>query len=218
MSKTKIERVVWAGLVTERLRPVVRGIEARGCQVEFLFSEGMTCADALAEERLDACLDGLLARVDCADMVILAMNDSGVLESGTILDPLNDVLITQIYRNECLFLLKILNRLMPLLERGTGKRIAVLTNRQDSHACCGDVSNYGHHMAAAALRLALRQLFNELHPDGYTFRLYCQDPQGNDAYAAEYFLRNRSWEREDPQHSDENRFVIHDANGFEVPW
>ena len=218
MSKTKIERAVWAGFVPKRLRPVIRGIEARGCQVEFLFPEGMACADALEEERLDACLDGLLTCVDRADMVILAMNDSGVRESGTILDPLDDALLTQIYRSECLLPLKILNRLMPLLERGAGKRIAVLTNREDSHACCQDVSNYGHHMAAAALRLALRQLFNELHPDGYTFRLYCQDPQGNDAYAAEYFLRDRSWEMEDPPHSDENRFVIHDANGFEVPW
>ena len=37
-------------------------------------------------------------------------------------------------------------------------------------------------------------------------------------YAAEYFLRNRSYEIESYKHSDENRLVLRDAYARELPW
>ena len=37
-------------------------------------------------------------------------------------------------------------------------------------------------------------------------------------FAAEYFIRNRSNEPESYRHSDENRLVMRDWMGIEIPW
>ena len=84
------------------------------------------------------------------------------------------------------------------------------------------VDNDPAHVSKAPLNMAMNQLFNGLRPEGYTFRMYCKDPDAAPdkagEYAAEYFTRNRSNEPESYKHSDENRLVLRDWMNIEIPW
>lgn len=74
-------------------------------------------------------------------------------------------------------------------------------------------------------------LFNGLRPKGFTIRMYCKDKNASadkiGAYAADQFVRDRAyrkeWEDRKDQMApykltDENRFVLRDWMGRELPW
>ena len=111
---------------------------------------------------------------------------------------------------------------MPLLQKGEGKRICVVTTLDSSNNYTRGSDNFARHISKAPLNMALNQLFNKYRPDGFTFRVYCKDmdagPEKAGEFAAEYFTRNRSNEPESYQHSDENRLVMRDWMGIEIPW
>lgn len=116
--------------------------------------------------------------------------------------------------------LRLINAFMPLLEKGNGKRICFVTNLQCSNSFCEEKGFSAEAMCRSAMNVLAHQLFNDLRPDGYTFRLYCEDTasRGQDGYMAEYFLRDRSYEPFDLPHSDENRLVLRDWRAREIPW
>lgn len=188
---------------------IQRELEARGWQVHALHTRWQPDA-ALAVQSLR----GSCAR---ADMVILHTDDGLARENADILEPIDDALMAEEYDRLCLWPLRVLNALMPFLQAGEGKRICLVTTCEGSQSLCRDTRGYGRRMALAALNLAMKQLFNQLHPLGYTFRLYGGGGQTGE-YAAEFFTRDRSYEPEDPLHSDENRLVLHNEQGGEIPW
>lgn len=155
------------------------------------------------------------------DMLVINL-DRAYQDDGSILEPQNFDALLEAYELFSVAPLRAVNAFYPLLSRGEGKRICVVTTKDSSNNLCEDTSQYVSHVARAPLNMAMNLLFNGLRPEGYTFRMYCKDtdaePSQIGAYAAEYFIRNRSNEPWDPKHSDENRMVLRDSMGRELPW
>lgn len=118
--------------------------------------------------------------------------------------------------------LRAIQAFLPLLEKGEGKRICVVTSGSSSNNSTRGICDYPGHMSKAPLNMAMNQLFNGLRPKGFTFRMYCKEtdaaPERVGAFAVEYFTRNRSNEPESYKHSDENRLVLRDHMSIELPW
>lgn len=64
------------------------------------------------------------------------------------------------------------DRLLPLLEKGEMKRLFFTSSEISSLRLMTRVGEMRYAMTKTALNLGVRMLFNELHPRGYTFRLY----------------------------------------------
>jgi hypothetical protein len=153
------------------------------------------------------------------DMLLVNIDRDFDYANATIESEIDYDALIIAYQYNCLGVLYAVNTFMPLLEKGELKRICVVTTKDASINSCEGVSDYGAHLSRAPLNMAMTQLFNQLRPEGYTFRLYCKDTvSGNDAWAVDYFTRARSYEPEDLMHSDEERLIMRDAYAREVPW
>ena len=153
------------------------------------------------------------------DLLIVSLQKTFDDPALTIEDPLNYEALKKAYDYNTLGVIRAINAFLPLLEKGEGKRIAVITNRESSNNLTRTGAGFGDHMAHAPLNMAMNQLFNGLRPEGYTFRLYVpENPDAYDPFAAEYILRNRSVDAESHRHSDEDRLVLRDAMNLELPW
>ncbi len=127
------------------------------------------------------------------------------------------------YDANALGLLRTVRSFLPLLDGGSMRRLCFLT---DSGALVnGEATgqDFGRAMSKAAANMAAAILFNRLRPKGYTFRVFCRDDSASGAVleaaaAYEHFVRDRSFEADNPRHSDENRFTARDSSGRERPW
>ena len=156
---------------------------------------------------------------EAVDMVIINIDGQFGDPNATITDDIDFNALRSAYEYNTLGPLYLLYSFIPLLEKGEGKRICVVTTKESSNNTTYDTANYYNHVSRAPLNMALTQLFNGLRPEGYTFRAYCKDIEGkNDNWAFDYFTRARSYEPEDLKHSDEERIVLRDWQGREVPW
>ena len=153
------------------------------------------------------------------DLLIINLHRTFDTPEKTILDELDFELLKTAYDYNTLGVLRVINAFLPLLEKGEGKRIAVITNRECSNNLTCGYSGFGDHIGHAPLNMAMNQLFNAFRPEGYTFRMYVRNAEdGYDPFAAEYITRNRSNEPESYKHSDENRLVLRDYMNIELPW
>jgi NAD(P)-dependent dehydrogenase (short-subunit alcohol dehydrogenase family) len=100
--------------------------------------------------------------------------------------------------------------LLPLMENGD-KRLCYVSSEAGSIAVAHRKDMFGYCMSKAALNMAVRQLHNELFPQGYTFRIYHPgwlksymtgdekmkgeiEPEESAAVAVKQFLEDRTWE------------------------
>ena len=115
-----------------------------------------------------------------------------------------------------------LHTLLPRLERGKLKRICYVTTKESSNNMCYDNESYGEHMIRVARNMQARIMMNRLRPEGYTFRVFCcctpWKQQESGKRAAAYFLKDRSRDESNLLHSDEDRLVMRDEAGREIPW
>lgn len=102
------------------------------------------------------------------------------------------------------------------------KRICYLNPACGSINGCLDKTDYGLHLCAAALNMQINILYNRLRPLGYTFRLFGTGagdlPEKEAAAAYWYFCTDRSTDPESAKHEDENRLVMRDREGREIPF
>ena len=117
------------------------------------------------------------------------------------------------------------DRLLPLLEKGTGKRLFFVSSEISSVRLQRRTGDMRYAMSKTALNLGVRMLFNTLRPKGYTFRLYQPgwmkrvNPDGSRAagamidpdLSAEEALRQIREDR-----IDEDRLVLVDYLGHEL--
>lgn len=150
------------------------------------------------------------------DLLVCGLEGDPVPEADGAPDEADPAALLAVYERYALGTVQTVHDFLPLLEKGGQKRIAFLTSRDGSNQLCRETDNSGKRMALSAVNMFASLLFNELRPKGYTVRMYCAD--GDYRYAAEYFTRDRSYEPEDPKHSDENRIVLRDAFACEMPW
>jgi NAD(P)-dependent dehydrogenase (short-subunit alcohol dehydrogenase family) len=68
--------------------------------------------------------------------------------------------------------LRMMEAFLPLLDAGNLKRLCFVSSEAGSIGRAKRTSWFGYTMSKAALNMATRILFNDLHPQGYTFRVY----------------------------------------------
>lgn len=68
--------------------------------------------------------------------------------------------------------LRMVHAFLPLLEKGEEKRLCFVSSEAGSISVCHRTDGFVYPMSKAALNMAVRLLFEDLYPKGYTFRLF----------------------------------------------
>jgi NAD(P)-dependent dehydrogenase (short-subunit alcohol dehydrogenase family) len=160
-----------------------------------------------------------------SDHLDVLINNAGInspRKELTIREPQNYPEMHQIYDVNSLGPLRMVEAFLPMMERGATKRLCFVSSEAGSISRAQRTGWFGYCMSKAALNMAVKILFNDLHPAGYTFRVYhpgsVRSYMARDgalptneaaAYAIPFFLNDRE---------DEDRLVMVDYEGNEWPW
>jgi NAD(P)-dependent dehydrogenase (short-subunit alcohol dehydrogenase family) len=121
--------------------------------------------------------------------------------------------------------LRLVNAFLPLLDLGSLKRLCFISSEAGSIGASNRTGWFGYCMSKAALNMAVKNLSNDLIPEGYSFRLYHPgwiktymsgtknldaqlEPEEAAEFALNYFLDN----------ADISSLTLHDWEGNEWPW
>lgn len=109
---------------------------------------------------------------------VLIVNDC-LPDAQSLADGLDFEEIKQSYSVNALGPIRFIESLLPLCADGM-KRLCFVTSADASIAANESVSGFGYSMAKSALHMAVAIMFNNLRPDGFTFRVYIPDsfPEG----------------------------------------
>jgi NAD(P)-dependent dehydrogenase (short-subunit alcohol dehydrogenase family) len=180
-------------------------------------------AEVFKREGFNVYITGINEPDGKVDIYIDVSDERDKADSFTIRDGLNEDVIGKVYEANVLGSMEMLEKYLPLLDAGDGKRICFLTTAEASINGTRGTNGYAYKLSKAALHMFLQMVANRLTPNGYTYRVY--DPMNGDVgpeAAAEgaynYFTRRRGTEHEDPLRDDENRLVFRDALGREHAW
>jgi NAD(P)-dependent dehydrogenase (short-subunit alcohol dehydrogenase family) len=162
------------------------------------------------------------------DSIDLLINNAGVLtrtDSLTVRDPLDFPEMTRLFDTNSLGALRVVEAFLPLTDHGSMKRLCFVSSQAGSIGGVARTGWYGYCMSKAALNMAVKLLFNQLRPEGYSFRLYHPgwirsymhgqkdmnadlEPEEAALKAVPFFLRKRN----------EDRLVLIDYLGHSLPW
>ncbi|MBN1934684.1 MAG: SDR family NAD(P)-dependent oxidoreductase [Anaerolineae bacterium] len=172
-----------------------------------------------------------------ANRVDLLINNAGVSsrQAGSIREPQNYDEMQRMYNVNALGPLRVVEAFLPLTNAGQMKRLCFVSSEAGSINRCERTAWYGYCMSKTALNMAIKLLFNQLRPEGYTFRVYHPgwlrsymsgsknpkadlEPEESAAPALAYFLRDRALDRYVDWRNDEDFLVMRDWQGREWPW
>jgi NAD(P)-dependent dehydrogenase (short-subunit alcohol dehydrogenase family) len=158
------------------------------------------------------------------DHLDVLINNAGVNSSSThvsIREPQDYSTMHRLYDINTLGALRMVETFLPLMERGATKRLCFVSSEAGSITKAERTNWFSYCMSKAALNMAVKLMFNDLHPAGYTFRVYhpgnvhsymnttgTMDPEEAVARAIPILLGER----------DESRLVMVDHEGQEWPW
>jgi NAD(P)-dependent dehydrogenase (short-subunit alcohol dehydrogenase family) len=111
-------------------------------------------------------------RTDRLDVLI---NNAGVTSETshpTIREPQDYAEMQRLYDVNALGALRVVEAFLPLMEHGETRRLCFISSEAGSISRAERKSWFGYCMSKAALNMGARILFNDLHPSGYTFRVY----------------------------------------------
>ena len=122
------------------------------------------------------------------------------------------------YEQCAIGLLQAVNEALPFMQSGK-KRLCFVTDIQSSVNKTAGAEGWEKSILSAC-NMAIVTLFNRLHAEGFTFRVFAVEDfeTENPMYAMQYFLTDRSMEEGSPKHSDENRIVMRNWQEQEIPW
>jgi NAD(P)-dependent dehydrogenase (short-subunit alcohol dehydrogenase family) len=166
---------------------------------------------------------------ETVDHVDLLINNAGVLSlttKRTLREPQDYEAMQGMYDINALGPLRVVEAFLPLMDRGSMKRLCFVSSEAGSISRCEREGEYGYCMSKTALNMAVKIMANHLRPEGYTFRLYHPgwmrtymegpkniqadlEPEESAVKAIPYFL--------EPQ-ADEDRLVMRDWQGQIWPW
>ena len=110
-----------------------------------------------------------------AEYIDLLINNAGVntpTKERKISEAQDYAEIHRMYDINAVGPLRVVEAFLPLMEGGNLKRLAFVSSEAGSIERCYRKSWYVYTMSKAALNRAVKIMFNDLHPQGYTFRLY----------------------------------------------
>lgn len=155
---------------------------------------------------------------DKIDLLVLSNGVHGDAD-GTVrehhsMDAMVDVMDKNLLCNYFL-----VDAIIPRMQTGGMKRIAVLTETKASNNETNETTDFAYAMSAAATNMMQRLLFNKLRPEGFTFRNFADDGKLGGMCAADYFCCNLCDDPNDAYiHADENRLVMRNQFLKEIPW
>jgi NAD(P)-dependent dehydrogenase (short-subunit alcohol dehydrogenase family) len=138
-------------------------------------------------------------------------------------DGIDRAVVEQVYRQNTLRSMALLEAFLLLLDEGEGKRLLYLTRAEASVNETRRFDHFGYNMSKAALHQFIQMIRNKLAPKGYTFRVFDPmdrevSPEAAAESAFNYVTRRRGTERDDPKRDDEDNLVFRDAQGRLHSW
>ena len=182
--------------------------------------------DVSSRESVQAAVETLKTDTDHLDVLISNAGVNSETVYATIREPQNYDEMHRLYDVNALGALRVVEAFLPLMEQGQAKRLCFVSSEAGSIGRSERTSWFGYCMSKAALNMGVKILFNDLHPAGYTFRVYHPgwvrsymhgkknmdaelEPEGAAAYAIPYFLNDQE---------DEDRLMMVDYERKEWPW
>lgn len=169
-----------------------------------------------------------------ADHVDLLVNNAGVnslsrtqaIREGQDYDEMH-----RLYNINALGAVRVVEAFLPLIEKSEMRRLCFVSSEAGSIERATRQAWFPYCMSKAALNMGVKILFNDLRPEGYTFRLYHpggirsyiggsgvkgtkggREPEEAAVPALDYFLEDFS------DSDEEDRLVMRDWQGKEWPW
>jgi NAD(P)-dependent dehydrogenase (short-subunit alcohol dehydrogenase family) len=166
---------------------------------------------------------------ESTDHIDLLISNAGISAQGgrnPIREAQDYAAMLHVYDVNALGALRVVEAFLPLCDRGAMKRLCFVSSEAGSIERSTRTAGYGYCMSKAALNMATKIMFNDLHPQGYTFRVYYPgwlrtymsgvkstqanlEPEEGAALAIPLFLADRE---------DEDHLVMIDYQGREWPW
>ncbi len=169
------------------------------------------------QDKLAEALKCIEAEQGSIDMLVLSAGRHCQTD-GKITDGHDYVALLEVVDENVVGNVEVAQACLELMRKGNGKRIALLTDKASSINLNKDVKDFGYHMSVAALNMLEKLLFNQLRPEGFTFRCYAYG-DGNGMPADAYLRMKFSYDESDAYiHSEENRLVMRDEMLCEIPW
>jgi len=182
--------------------------------------------DVSSMESVRATAEIVKAHTDHLDVLISNAGVNSETIYPTIREPQNYDEMHRLYDVNTLGALRVVEAFLPLMEQGQTKRLCFVSSEAGSISKAERTSWFGYCMSKAALNMAVKILFNDLHPAGYTFRVYHPgwvrsyihggknmeatfEPEEAATYALPILLNDRK---------DEDRLVMVDYDGKEWQW
>lgn len=122
-------------------------------------------------DRLKQKIERISGRLDLLVSNAAHMGGDGPSEIGGDA-PIDYEMLEFDFRTNSLAGIQLVDRLLPLMEKGEMKRLFFTTSEISSLRLMTRVGAMRYAMSKTALNLGVKMLFNELRPKGYTFRLY----------------------------------------------
>jgi NAD(P)-dependent dehydrogenase (short-subunit alcohol dehydrogenase family) len=157
------------------------------------------------------------------------INNAGVHSPTTlraIREPQDYAEMQRMYDVNALGPLRVTETFLPLMERGSLKRLCFISSEAGSIARSERTAEFGYCMSKAALNMAVKILSNDLSPSGYTFRVY--HPGWIRSYMSGVKNMEATFEPEEAaakaipillgQRENEGELVLLDYEGKEWPW
>jgi NAD(P)-dependent dehydrogenase (short-subunit alcohol dehydrogenase family) len=182
--------------------------------------------DISSMESAKAAAEIVKKHIDHLDVLISNAGVNSETIYANIHEPQNYDEMHRLYDVNALGALRVVEAFLPLLEQGQTKRLCFVSSEAGSIGRAERTSWFGYCMSKAALNMGVKILFNDLHPTGYTFRVYhpgwvrsymhgeknmqaTLEPEEAATYALPVLLNVRE---------DEDRLVMIDYEGQEWPW
>jgi NAD(P)-dependent dehydrogenase (short-subunit alcohol dehydrogenase family) len=157
------------------------------------------------------------------DFLLDTTDVSSRKDTFTVRGGIDGAVVEQVYRQNVLTSMALLEAFLPLLDQGEGKRLFYLTRAEASINETRCIDHFAYNMSKAALHQFIQMTRNKLAPKGYTFRVFDPmerevSPEAAAESAYNYITRRRGTENHDPLRDDEDNLVFRDAQGRQHSW
>jgi NAD(P)-dependent dehydrogenase (short-subunit alcohol dehydrogenase family) len=208
--------------------PELAGLEA--------LSNGLLTAIPLDVSSIESALAASKQACKVVDQVDVLINNAGIssrTNQRTIREPQDYDAMHQMYDVNALGPIRMVEAFYPLIEKSSTRRLCFVSSEAGSIGRAHRTSWFGYCMSKSALNMGVKLLFNDLRPQGFTFRVYHPgwvrsymsgqknnnadlEPEEAAAPALNFFLSGL----EDNGYPavDEDHLVLRDYQGNEWPW
>jgi NAD(P)-dependent dehydrogenase (short-subunit alcohol dehydrogenase family) len=182
--------------------------------------------DVSSMESVQTAAQTVSALTDHVDAMI---NNAGIFSptaGRSIREPQDHAEMQRLYNVNTLGPLRVVQVFLSLTDRGSLKRLCFISSEAGSIMRSERKAWFGYCMSKAALNMAVKIVFNDLHQEGYTFRVY--HPGWIRSYMSGEKNMGATLEPEEAavnaipillsQAEDEGRLALVDYEGNEWPW